>query len=80
MQDNWQHRSSNMICETCMFFVPKADNLELGRCRRHAPSANGFVPIFTTDWCGDHRLDGAKIIPRETARQSTAGQVAGREG
>ena len=29
----------------------------LGRCRRHAPTMNGFVPTFETDWCGDHRLD-----------------------
>lgn len=23
MGDNWQHRSSKMLCETCMWWVPK---------------------------------------------------------
>jgi hypothetical protein len=23
MPDNWKHRSENMLCKTCMFFVPK---------------------------------------------------------
>jgi len=23
MPDNWKHRSENMRCKTCMFFVPK---------------------------------------------------------
>lgn len=64
MGDNWKHRDSGMRCETCMWFIFKQVEdkpSHLGRCRRHAPSANGFVPVFGTDWCGDHRLDETKI-------------------
>lgn len=59
-KDGWKHRSAMMRCHTCMWFVPKAvdDKLvSLGRCRKHAPSPGGWVPVFQTDWCGDHRLD-----------------------
>lgn len=34
---------------------------ELGRCRRHAPTMNGYPVVFTSDWCGDHKLDENKI-------------------
>jgi hypothetical protein len=34
---------------------------ELGRCRRHAPTMNGFPAVFCKDWCGDHKLDENKI-------------------
>ena len=33
----------------------------LGRCRRHAPTMAGFPAAFTTDWCGDHKLDETKL-------------------
>lgn len=33
----------------------------LGRCRRHAPTMNGFPAVFEEDWCGDHKLDENKI-------------------
>lgn len=64
--DNWEHRGSNMRCRTCMWFVPKAvpkDVLAsgLGRCRRHAPTMNGFPATFESDWCGDHKLDETKV-------------------
>lgn len=72
--DPWEHRSKGMRCRTCMWFVIKAiregteppkviepENGQLGRCRRHAPSPNGFLPVFEEDWCGDHRLDENKI-------------------
>jgi len=59
--DPWKHRSSKMHCSACMWFCPKVkeDNTEsdLGRCRKNAPSMNGFVPVYVTDWCGQHRLD-----------------------
>ena len=59
--DNWEHRSTGMVCETCMWFVPKVfegegDKKEQGRCRRHAPTMNGYPVVFYTDWCGDHKL------------------------
>jgi len=63
--DNWKHRSKNMKCLTCMFFVVKevdlAKDVNLGRCRRHAPAMSGFPAVFTTDWCGDHKIDENKL-------------------
>lgn len=75
--DPWKHRSENMACKTCMWFVPKAVSEErkrelgfaegdlklfdLGRCRRHAPTMNGFPAVFVNDWCGDHKLDENKF-------------------
>ena len=50
--------NSKAECGTCKAPDPRG---KLGRCRRHAPSANGFVPVFESDWCGDHRLDENKI-------------------
>lgn len=70
-EDNWKHRSKGMKCGTCMYFVEKiADKPEpsgtmkekiFGRCRRHAPTMSGWPAIFSTDWCGDHKLDEGKI-------------------
>lgn len=62
--DPWKHRSKNMLCSTCMFFVRKqAENSlgRLGRCRRHAPSMNGYPVVYENDWCGDHKIDENKV-------------------
>jgi hypothetical protein len=67
--DPWVHRSKRMSCATCMWFVEKApaptddprNTVILGRCRRHAPTMNGYPVVFPTDWCGDHKLDQNKI-------------------
>ena len=32
----------------------------VGRCRRHAPTMNGFPVVWQGDWCGDHKLDEQK--------------------
>lgn len=69
--DNWRHRSLNMLCASCMFFVEKrgADFEQpapvdaarvLGRCRRHAPTLGGWPAVYTGDWCGDHKIDETK--------------------
>jgi hypothetical protein len=58
--DLWAHRSSGMRCSTCMYFCPKSSLdgvVRLGRCRRHAPTMNGYPVVFPHDWCGDHKLD-----------------------
>lgn len=64
-QDPWKHRVIGMRCKTCIWFVKKTkeenEKGELGRCRRHAPSMNGYPAVFETDWCGDHKLDENKI-------------------
>jgi len=60
--DNWKDRSKGMICGSCVWYVPKAPLNEtegestIGRCRRRAPTLNGFPVMYRTDWCGDHRL------------------------
>jgi len=63
--DPWKQRSKGMVCATCMFFVIKVTDQPhvktLGRCRRHAPTMNGYPAVFENDWCGDHKLDENKI-------------------
>lgn len=57
-EDPWQHRSERMRCRTCMWWVPKGNDLAgIGRCRRHSPTMNGFPVVFDRDWCGDHKLN-----------------------
>lgn len=66
-EDNWKHRSKNMRCRTCIYYVPKSSDAstnELGRCRRHAPTMSGFPAVYITDWCGDHKLDENKLVPK----------------
>lgn len=66
--DPWQHRSDGMRCKTCMWFLAKhpsgrivTEAYSIGRCRRHAPTMNGFPVVFVNDWCGDHRIDENKL-------------------
>lgn len=73
--DLWKHRSENMRCKTCMWFVEKTTLLSnkpqvdtdiaminnIGRCRRHAPTMSGYPVVFTLDWCGDHKLSEEKL-------------------
>ncbi len=67
--DPWVHRSEGMRCRTCIWYVPKVptgpnkplDYQGVGRCRRHAPTMNGYPVVYITDWCGDHRLDENKV-------------------
>ncbi|MDA3808618.1 MAG: hypothetical protein PF440_11990 [Thiomicrorhabdus sp.] len=67
-KDLWKHRSKGMVCGTCMWSLVKVpNNIEdgnpkpLGRCRRRAPTMNGYPAVFADDWCGDHKLDETKI-------------------
>lgn len=53
MMDNWKNQVT-YCCKTCRFFVPKEN--KLGRCRRHAPTMNGYPVAFESDWCGDHKM------------------------
>ena len=65
VMDNWKHRSQKMLCGCCMYFMSKVDKDSkitlLGRCRRNAPTMKGWPVMYTTDWCGDHKLDENKI-------------------
>ena len=66
--DPWKHRAKNMCCGSCMWFVEKEKSVgsentaPIGRCRRRAPTMNGFPVVFETDWCGDHKLDENKVM------------------
>jgi len=70
VRDPWKHRSTGMKCQTCMWFVMKAPTGDeerpesaafvgksVGRCRKHAPTLNGYPVVFNLDWCGDHKLN-----------------------
>mgnify|MGYP001606120930 CR=1 FL=1 len=66
--DPWKHRSANMCCATCMWYVPKLSDggtVHLGRCRRRAPTMAGYPAVFEADWCGDHKLDENKLTTME---------------
>ena len=63
-QDPWRHRSEGMKCRTCMWCVEKEVNegsKRIGRCRRHAPTMNGYPVVYMDDWCGDHKIDEMKV-------------------
>ncbi len=63
-KDPWKHRSAGMRCQTCIWFVLKeltTGKSSVGRCRRHAPTMNGYPVVYMTDWCGDHRIDENKV-------------------
>lgn len=67
--DPWIHRSAGMSCKSCMWFVGKVatDGItDLGRCRRRAPTMNGYPVVFVNDWCGDHKLDEEYIRKERT--------------
>ena len=64
LADPWKHRSEGMRCSTCMWYVKKTAegvNKEVGRCRRHSPSMNGYPVVYSDDWCGDHKVDETKV-------------------
>jgi len=53
-KDRWD-MVTGMCCGTCMYFSPKKG--DQGRCRKHAPTLDGFpVVLAKDDWCGDHKL------------------------
>lgn len=59
-KDPWRHRAEFMRCVTCMWYVPK-DPDTIGRCRKKAPTLDGYPAVFPTDWCGDHKIDENKL-------------------
>lgn len=58
--DLWKHKSTGMVCSTCMYYVIKADTV--GRCRRNAPTMNGYPVVFNNNWCGNHKIDVDKYM------------------
>lgn len=52
--DRWD-RITGLCCATCIYCSPKKE--DTGRCRRHAPSMQGYPVVFLQDdWCGDHKV------------------------
>lgn len=54
------HRVENLLPPVTEYHQKRAEPAPLrvvGRCRRHAPTMNGYPVVFEDDWCGDHRLD-----------------------
>lgn len=65
-QDNWVDRNLRMVCDKCIYFVEKktgqiqrADHV-IGRCRRHAPTMSGWPVMYSSDWCGEYKIDENK--------------------
>jgi len=50
-------KNARNMCGNIDNFTGKA----VGRCRRHAPTMNGYPVVFEDDWCGDHKLDETKV-------------------
>lgn len=71
--DNWKHRAENMRCNSCMWYAAKIAHF--GRCRRHAPTMGGFPAVYSTDWCGDHKMDENKIFDRDQTAQGGEDKV-----
>ena len=59
-EDNWRHRAQKMRCRSCMWFVEKRG--PLGRCRKKAPTLEGWPAVFESDWCGSHKLDEGAVV------------------
>ena len=80
-EDNWQHRSATMRCGFCIYFVPKGAPIAgLGRCRRHAPTLNGWPAVFVSDFCGDHKLDDVVLARAAAEQQSRARSIKPPQG
>ncbi|MHA1289581.1 MAG: hypothetical protein ACTSPB_19520 [Candidatus Thorarchaeota archaeon] len=52
--DIWEHRADGLKCRSCMHY----NNF---RCRRHAPTMQGYPPVYPDDWCGDHKMDKERM-------------------
>ncbi len=53
--DKWDPAAGGFCCLSCMYYSPKTP--QIGRCRRHSPSMQGYPPTYPADdWCGDHKV------------------------
>ena len=67
VEDNWIHKSTEMLCGTCMYHINT-------RCRRHAPTMSGYPAVYSKDWCGDHKLDKYMISVLQDRKENNAKQ------
>lgn len=60
MSDNWKHRSANMLCRTCMYFVakeaPKPAFRFLTKDQYQAMKEAGTVQELTEDQLADMKI------------------------
>ena len=61
-KDNWEHKSIGMRCSTCMWYVSY-------RCRKNAPTMNGYPAVYPTDFCGNHKLDKHTMAVQEKEQE-----------
>ena len=60
IRDNWNR--NKMRCKNCTWYIKKGKPPStIGRCRRHAPSVNGYPVVFEDDCCGDHRVSEEEV-------------------
>ncbi len=71
--DPWD-RKSTLCCLTCCVYAPKEDSI--GRCRRHAPTMQGYPVVYPHDWCGDHKF-GSNPSKDAQGKTLTAGHLGG---
>ncbi len=56
--DLWSNLTT-YACESCRYYVPKLEAGvigRLGRCRRNAPTMDGYPVVYKEDWCGNHKM------------------------
>jgi hypothetical protein len=52
---NYWDSMTGYCCGTCRYCVPTND--KIGRCRRNAPTLDGYPIIYILDdFCGNHKL------------------------
>ena len=55
-------RAANVmqVCSTCAHYVDAGrvpvTGMEIGNCRRNAPTGTGWPQVYALDFCGQHRL------------------------
>lgn len=59
-------------CGNCEFFAPPVNRMMRGTCRRF-PRA--FEKLLT-EWCGEHQLARAPVLPSDIPIQSNPGEAA----
>lgn len=49
-----------VLCATCAHYVENgkvpSTGMEIGNCRRNAPTGSGWPQVYALDFCGQHRL------------------------
>lgn len=60
-KDNFDYSPGRILTQGEPATPPKFIGRTIGRCRRRAPTMNGYPVVFSDDWCGDHKIDENKV-------------------